>query len=369
MAAFDYRPIARTVFGPGEFSRLGDLAAGLGGKRALIVSDPGIVQAGFTNQALRHLMPADVQAFLFDGVEENPTDRTVAAGAAFAAEKEVDLIIGLGGGSSVDCAKGINFVLTNGGRMQDYRGYGKAAKPLLPLIAVPTTAGTGSEAQSYALVSDAETHQKMACGDPKAAPAITLLDPELTVSMPRVVTAQSGIDAFTHAVETWVTKKRNAVSALYSQEAFRLLDGNLEAVLRDPENMEARAAMQLGAYWAGAAIEASMLGAAHSCANPLTARYGVVHGEAVGMMLPAVIRFNARAVGDLYDQWGGAEALAARVESLLAVADLPVKLRERGVEDAALPELAEQAAAQWTARFNPRPVGASEFLEIYRCVY
>ena len=174
-----------------------------------------------------------------------------------------DLIVGLGGGSSMDTAKGCNFILTNGGRMQDYWGVGKATKPMLPLIAVPTTAGTGSECQSFALIADEETHQKMACGDPKAAPRVAILDPLLTVTQPRRVAACTGIDAIAHAMETAVTKKRNELSWLYSREAFRLTAGNLDRVLQQPANLEARAAMQLGAAFAGTAIENSMLGAAH----------------------------------------------------------------------------------------------------------
>jgi alcohol dehydrogenase len=270
----------------------------------------------------------------------------------------------------MDTAKGTNFILTNGGEMKDYWGVDKAAKPMLPLIAVPTTAGTGSEAQSFALISDPNTHQKMACGDPKAAAAAAILDPELTLTQPAAVTAHTGIDAVSHALETWVTNRRNALSQMYSREAWRLLSGSFELVLKNPSDLEARAAMLLGANFAGSAIEASMLGAAHSCANPLTARRDVVHGSAVGLMLPAVIRFNAKTVGALYEELepGGAEAIASRVESMLELAGLPARLTEYNIAEADLPELAKEAGRQWTARFNPRPVDSADLLEIYRCV-
>src|ERR1043166_1007391 len=165
------------------------------------------------------------------------------AGRAFCADSSIDSLIGLGGGSSMDSAKAINFLLTNGGTMRDYWGYGKTHASMLPMIAVPTTAGTGSEAQSYALISDAETHAKMACGDPKAAFRVALLDPALTVSQPRSITATSGFDAMAHAVETYVTTKRNPISELFSREAWRLLEPNYERVLRRPDDLEARAAM------------------------------------------------------------------------------------------------------------------------------
>jgi alcohol dehydrogenase len=168
--------------------------------------------------------------------------------------------------------------------MRDYWGVGKANKPMLPLLAVPTTAGTGSECQSFALIADEKTHQKMACGDPKAAPSVAILDPLLTLRQPRSVAACTGIDAIAHAVETAVTKKRNELSWLYSREAFRLTISNLEHVLQRPDNLESRAAMQLGAAYAGTAIENSMLGAVHSAANPRPHTLALSM-DAVGMML------------------------------------------------------------------------------------
>src|SRR5262245_51068425 len=171
---------------------------------------------------------------------------------------------------------------------------------MLPSIGVPTTAGTGSEAQSYALIADEKTHLKMACGDRKAASKAAILDPEVTVSQPAAVTAVTGIDALTHAVESYVCTRRNAVSTVFSREAWRLLEGTFEKVLRAPGDLAARARMQLGANLAGLAIENAMLGAAHAGANPLTAHYGLAHGTAVGILLPHVIRFNVPAAGALY---------------------------------------------------------------------
>jgi alcohol dehydrogenase len=243
---------------------------------------------------------------------------------------------------------------------------------MLPLIAVPTTAGTGSECQSFALISDEVTHVKMACGDTKAAAKIALLDPDLTVSQPPYVTAVTGIDALAHALETAVTKKRSPLSTTYSRQSFRFIQRSFERVLKNPHDLEARGLMQLGAAFAGLAIENSMLGAAHSCANPLTAHFDVVHGAAVGLMLPAVIRFNSHTVNGLYDDLAGgrngAESLASRVEEMMQRASLPTRLNEHGVTTDALPELAREAAQQWTARFNPRPVAENDFLEIFRCV-
>jgi alcohol dehydrogenase len=273
----------------------------------------------------------------------------------------------------MDTAKGCNFLLTNGGRMLDYWGVGKAAKPMLPFIAIPTTAGTGSECQSFALIADLETHQKMACGDPKAAARIAILDPALTLSQPPRVAACTGLDALSHALETSVTKKRNALSLAYSREALRLCLTALPRVLQNGGDLEARSGMLLGAALGGLAIENSMLGAAHPAANPLTAHFHLPHGQAVGLMLPAVIRFNSAdpETARLYDESCETKAagLAARVEWLLNLAGMPRSLAECSVTPASFPMLAAEAARQWTASFNPRPVGEKDFVQMFESAF
>src|SRR5215213_5188931 len=281
MESFDFQSRPRVVFGYGSIARLGALARELGFRRSLLVADRGLMDSGYVEEAARLLRVAGVEVEAFHDFEADPDTRMVEAGRAFSAGLKIDSIIGLGGGSSLDCAKGINFLLTNGGRVQDYRGYGKTTRPLLPMIGVPTTAGTGSEAQSYALISDERTHAKMACGDASAAFRVALLDPELTLSVPRGVAASAGFDAIAHAVETYVSTRRNLLSEIFSREAWRLLEGAYERSLAEAQDVEARGRMLLGAHLAGAAIENSMLGAAHACANPLTARYGAEHGAAL----------------------------------------------------------------------------------------
>jgi alcohol dehydrogenase len=335
-----------------------------------------LLAAGHVARARQALEAAGVESLPFHDFDHDPDSDMVARGAALAAGAGVDSLVGLGGGSSLDCAKGVNFVLTNGGTMADYWGYGKAAKPLLPMIGVPTTAGTGSEAQCYALVSDPLSHAKMACGDPTAAFRVAILDPELTLSLPRAVTAAAGYDALSHAVESYATTRRNAVSELFAREAWRLLESHFERVLGRPDDLEARGAMLLGAHWAGVAIEASMLGATHACANPLTARYGTLHGVAIALLLPQVVRWNGGAADGHYAELlaaagratgaDPAAALANRLEELARAAGLPRGLRNAGVRQADLPALADEAAQQWTGRFNPRPFDAGAALELYR---
>jgi alcohol dehydrogenase len=382
ISPFDHQPRTRLVFGPNSLDRLGELAAELGGERVLVVTDPGIVAAGHLERSRRALEAARRQVAVYDRVRENPTTQDVGHCVACAREFRADLLIGLGGGSSLDTAKGCNFILTNGGQMRDYWGIGKATRPMLPLIAIPTTAGTGSECQSAALIADEQTHQKMACLDPKAAARIAILDPALTLSQPRRVAAVTGIDALAHAVETAVTRRRNPLSLMYSHEAFKLCVRSLADVLARPDDLDARGRMLLGAALAGTAIENSMLGAAHSAANPLTAHFNVVHGEAVGIMLPHVVRFNTgqsealsayaelasapeiACASDGVDS--AAAALIARLESLLNLAGVARSLADYGVTPEAVPDLAEEASRQWTAQFNPRLITADDFSLLYQ---
>ncbi|MCA9134381.1 MAG: iron-containing alcohol dehydrogenase, partial [Planctomycetales bacterium] len=370
MESIDFQPRTRLVFGPQSIDRVGELGRELAASRALVVSDPGVVSAGHFQRGVDALRQAGIAVEAFHGVHENPSTDDVAAGVQVAQQVQPDLLVAIGGGSSMDCAKGINFLYCCGGRMEDYWGVGKATADMLPLLAVPTTAGTGSEAQSFALISQAETHVKMACGDPRAACRIAVLDPELTVTQPPRITALTGIDALSHALESYVTKRRNALSVCYSRQAWLLLTGGFPRVLQDPQDIEARGQVQLGAFFAGLAIETSMLGAAHALANPLTARFGVTHGQAVGMMLPSVIEFNGPQVGQWYrDLWSdvastelGQQAareevtasLAEYVKRLVALAGLETELERLGVVAEAVDQLAADATTQWTGTFNPR---------------
>jgi alcohol dehydrogenase len=284
----------------------------------------------------------------------------------------------------MDCAKGINFLVSRGGRMEDHKGRGRSGPPMLASIAVPTTAGTGSETQSFALITDAATGMKMACGDPAAAFRVAILDVNLTLTQPARVAAMTGVDAVAHAVESFVSTAATPASRMLAREAWRLLAANLPTVLtshgaaqaRVAGHSDARAAVQLGAAWAGLAIENSMLGAAHALANPLTAAHGTVHGQAVGLALPHVVRFNAPAVEHAYGELlavagiaapdGQATAtLASWLDDLLATAGLGRSLSEVGIAAPDIPALATAAATQWTGGFNPRPVTVADLTSLY----
>lgn len=364
MTPFDHTPRTRLVFGPGAIHNAGQLARELGFRRTLIVADHGMHKAGHIATVLSSLAGEGIESSPWSNFDANPDSAMVEAGRDFAAKFHADSLIGLGGGSSMDCAKAINFVLTNGGRIQDYRGHGLAKKPLLPMIGIPTTTGTGSEAQSYALISDAGTHVKMAIGNDDAAFRVAILDPETTTTQPIAVRALAGYDAISHAVETFVTNKRNAVSLCYSREAWRLLNRSFVRTITHYEDLLALADMQMGAWFAGCAIENSMLGATHALANPLTAEYGIPHGQAIAVMLPHVVAWNGMPeYGELHPE------LPVRLRELAEAAGLEQKLSQLGVDRDRLSELALAAGEQWTGRFNPRPFDSTAALELYRCAW
>ena len=374
--AFEFRAATRLVVGRNAITQLGQLARELGATRALVVSDPGVGRAGHTAAGLDALAASGIATAVFDQFGENPTTAQVEAGTAEARGFRPDLIVGLGGGSSMDCAKGINFLMSCGGRMHDYHGRGKATGPMLPSIAVPTTAGTGSETQSFALITDAATGMKMACGDPRAAFSIAILDVHLTLTQPVRVAALTGIDAVSHAVESHVSRAATPASRIFSREAWRLLANNLPRVFADGTDVAAREAVQLGAAWAGLAIENAMLGAAHALANPLTAAHRVVHGQAVGLMLPHVVRFNAASCGTPYAELlhdigidaapeAAGDELATWLSRLLAASGLHTTLSALGIPTPDGPALAAAAATQWTGGFNPRQASIDDFARLY----
>jgi len=373
---YEFLAPTRLVVGAGSLARLGALAADLGARRVLVVSDHGVEHAGHTAVGVRSLEAAGITVERFADFAENPGTGAVEAGTAVARVFCPDLLVGLGGGSSMDCAKGINFLLCCGGRMQDYRGRHTATAPLLPTIAVPTTAGTGSETQSFDLITDDATGMKMACGDPRAAFRVAILDVTLTLTQPARVTALTGIDALSHAVESHVSRAATPASRVFSRAAFALLAHGLPRVFTDPADVAARSDVQLGAAWAGLAIENAMLGAAHALANPLTAAHHVVHGQAVGLMLPHVVRFNATAGAAGYGELAAAipgpatdappaERLAIWLETIVGRSGLARSLGALGLATADIPSLAAAAAGQWTAGFNPRPVAAADLSLLY----
>ena len=382
---FSGSPNNKVLFGEGCLDQLLAVLNEKKIKKLLLVTDSGIKKAGHVNKVLELLTQAGIEWILFDEVKENPTSADVEKCVLAVDGQHCELIIGLGGGSSLDTAKACNFVLSGGGKMQDYRGIGKANFDMLPLVAIPTTSGTGSECQSFALIVDETTGQKMACGDQGAVAETVILDPCLTVTQPEKVTAHTAIDALVHSLETAVCVKRNDISEKYAFEAFKLIVTNLPVVLKDPNNVTARGRMQLAAAYAGVAIENSMLGAAHAMANPLTAAVGMTHGQAVGMMISGVIQFNSRnpEVAHIYRDlavYGGVvdkddslavalKKLLLTVKEMLISTEIQNSIKDYGVQQDNLKVLSQEAAKQWTGTFNPVHMEESDFFNLYQANY
>jgi alcohol dehydrogenase len=379
MPAFDFALRTRVVFGDDVFLRLGDFARELGFARTLVVADAGILATGLVQRAADLLGAAGIAAHGFHRFDGNLDSAMVEAGRAHAASRDIDSIVALGGGSSLDCAKAINVLLSNGGSIRDSGSDRKAARRMLPSLAVVTTAGTGSEARSRVMVCDVESREQIAWGDPGAAFRLALLDPQLTITQPRSVTAIAGYDAIAHAVESFVTTRRSEVSELFARDAWRRLNRCYERVLAVPNDVKARGAMLWGAHQAGIAVEHSALGAAHACARPLAARYGTTHGIAVAVMLPHVVRWNGRLVADQYADLlraagrdGGPDPgarLAERLEALARAGELPRTLRDLGARREDFTALAADATTQSSGASNPRPFDADAALTLYEQAY
>ncbi len=373
MKSFDTQLTQRVIYGENCIEKLAEYTIALGGSRVLIVTDPGIQEAGILNKAKTALNSEKIPCYVFSDVDPNPTTKHVDAAVQYAKTNlPIDLIIGLGGGSAMDTAKGANFLLTNQGKMEDYWGTNKATKPMLPSIGIPTTIGTGSEAQSYAIIAQEDTHVKMACGDKKAQFRTVLLDPTFIASLPIDIAATTGMDAIAHAIESYVSTRRNPMSQMFSLQAWKLLNQHYKPAI-EQQNDISRGKMLFGAYLAGLAIENSMLGAAHACANPLTTRYGITHGIAVALMLPHVIRFNQSVAGELYGEIYTVGILSDRIEELKRIGNLPNTVQECHVQNnintTDIPTLAKEAASQWTAQFNPRTLQRRDYIDLYKLIF
>jgi len=355
-------------YGAGKVSELGSLLRSINASKILIVTDRGIVASGIVKKCTDAIMSEHIRFSLFDGVEPNPTTDSVEKGLTLVKHKSIDAIVAVGGGSSIDAAKAINVLLANGGQVPDYHGFNQIKKNGLPLIAIPTTAGSGSEMTSYILISDAETHQKIVCSDPKIIPDIAILDPTLTLSLPPAVTIETGVDALSNGIESYVSNAANSYSELFSLRATEIIAQNIMRVYQEPSNLDARGQMLIGSNIGGLAVHLSSIGAAHSMANPLTKHFNITHGIAVGMVLPYVMLFNTPSQPKKYKQIALALGVkseegeddrsvgrkgAVKLRSLLDQLSLPNNLLKMGVNEDLIPTMAQEALAQLSIDYNP----------------
>lgn len=292
MATTGYFIPSVNLQGAGSVGELGERVKTLGGRRVLIVTDAGIVQVGIAAKVQKIIENAGVEALIFDGSEPNPTDLNVNAGFKMYQEQGCDSLVSLGGGSSHDCAKGIGLLASNGGKIHDYEGIDKSTNPMVPFIAVNTTAGTASEMTRFCIITDTSRKVKMAIVDWRVTPAVSINDPELMVGMPPALTAATGMDALTHAVEAYVSTAANPLTDSAALMAIRLISKYLPLAVANGSNMEAREKMAYAEFLAGMAFNNASLGYVHAMAHQLGGFYNLPHGVCNAILLPHVCEFN-----------------------------------------------------------------------------
>lgn len=381
---FSFTGARKIVFGCGTFDRLADHVRELGGRRPLVVLDRNLSQAGFRERAVEVLDRGSLKAEVFDRVEPEPLLELADDGAEAARNGACDIVIGIGGGSAMDVAKAVAVLLPNRGRALDYLGLNKVPGAGLPTIMVPTTAGTGSEVTFTAVFLRKDLSKKEGMNSPYLYPALALLDPNLTLSLPPQPTAATGIDALCHAIESFTSVNASPMSGMLSLEAIRLIAKNLRTCVHNGRDLEARERMLLGSLYAGLGLANAGVGAAHSLSYPLGGRYGISHGIANTLMLPRVMDFNvpsaqekfalvAKAMGESTEGLPLREAayLAVdAVESLIEDCGIFATLRELGVTEEDFPELARIAlTVVRPLENNPRKVTFEDALEMYRAAY
>lgn len=367
LTSFSYQNPTAIEFGWGSLARLPELVNSVGGRRALVVGDPGVVKAGLVDRVLAAL-GGSVPVTTFTDVESDPDARSVDAGVQLARSKECDVIVGIGGGSAMDVAKVIGVMLTNPGNIRDYNGMGKIGQPGAPVIAIPTTSGTGSELTIWSVLSDKEKKTKFGVGSVLNCARIALLDPELTMSLPPAITAATGIDALTHALESYVNTATQPISEAMSEQSMALIARSLRLAVAQPGNKEARADMLLASTIAAMAFNSTRLGLAHAFAMPLGSRFHIPHGLANAIMLPAVMRFNlpgnlakfariAQIFGERTDGLSlreAAERSVIAIEQLQADIGITAKLGDFHMTEADLHDVAAEAMLSGNVAVNPR---------------
>ncbi|MDQ4489492.1 iron-containing alcohol dehydrogenase [Sinomonas sp. ASV486] len=372
--------------GAGAIRELGETVQDLGAARPLVVTDPFMKESGTVDAALESLRGAGLETALYAESVPDPTTDSLESGLAAVREHGADLLVGFGGGSSIDTAKALGFLALNDGPMRNYKAPRNNTGPALPVLAVPTTAGTGSEATQFTIISDSETDEKMLCTGPSFLPIAAIVDYELTLSMPGRLSADTGVDALTHAIEAYVSRRANPFSDGFALSAMTAIGANLREVYKDGSNRQAREAMMLAATQAGIAFSNSSVALVHGMSRPIGAHFHVAHGLANAMLFPAVTEFSvsgaearyadcARALGVAGEVDGDAAAALALVAELKALnEDLAVPTpKSRGISrddwERAVPVMAQQALASGSPANNPVVPSASEIEELYSAIY
>lgn len=372
--------------GGGALNEVGALLAELGAARPLIVTDKFMLTTGSVERLSQSIQQSGLEGAIFSGVVPDPTTASLQDGVHAVQTHRADVIVGLGGGSAIDTAKALGLLSQQGGHMRDFKAPRNNNGPALPVVAIPTTAGSGSEATQFSVITDSETHEKMLCPGISFLPVAAVIDYELTLSMPRRLTADTGIDALTHAIEAYVSRKANPFSDSFALAAVRTIGGNLRRVYVDGSDAEAREAMMLASTQAGIAFSNSSVALVHGMSRPIGAHFQVAHGLANAMLFPSVTGFSvsaaegkyadcARALGVATEEDSdqlAAEALVFELHALNSDLEVPTPQAfgiDRNVWEEMIPLMAEQALSSGSPGNNPLIPDAEQIQGIYREIY
>jgi alcohol dehydrogenase class IV len=378
MEAYRFVMNTEIVYGVGASEKVGAIAQELGKKKALVISDPGVVHAGLLDPVLGYLKAKNIGADVYDDIEQSSSIDSVDKGAALIREKGYDVIVAIGGGSAVDSGKAMGLVAANGGVCRDYAGSNKAKLPAVDVIALPTTAGTSAEVTDVAVIADREKNARLGLRSPFVPPRIAIIDPLLTLSMPAHVTASTGMDALSHAIESYtntITKEPTEVTAL---EAIRIIGANLPAAVANGKNLDARERMCMACVLIGIAYRNTRLGILHAITGPFCGYYEVAHGVANSVLLPHVMRFNMhgnyKKFADIAEALGVstynkntrqlAESAADAVQRLLLDVGLPETFKGMNLDRSLLPQIAEEGVKSGNITINPRSAKAEDLAAI-----
>lgn len=371
-----------SYFGPGARKEIAGEVKRLGFKKALVVTDKGLMKFGVAKMVLDVLDANSIPYEIFDDVKPNPTVTNVKQGIEACRQAGADFIIAIGGGSAMDTAKGIGIVCNNPefSDIVSLEGVADTKKKSLPIIALPTTAGTAAETTINYVIIDEEKQKKMVCVDPNDIPAVAIVDAELMYSLPKSLTAATGMDAMTHAIEGYITKAAWEMSDMFEIKAIEMIHRYLPIAVEQPQNPEGRNGMAVAQYIAGMAFSNVGLGVDHGMAHPLSALHDVPHGVACAMLLPVVMRFNAPAAKEKYVEIAKAcnaykdgmtvdeavDAACTAIENLSKLVGIPQHLTELGITEDDIPALAEQAISDVCTPGNPREVTKEDIIALYK---
>ncbi|WNG81646.1 iron-containing alcohol dehydrogenase [Mycobacterium sp. ITM-2016-00316] len=368
------------VFGIDSMAEAAHAALRLGGQRPLLVTDPGLIEAGWVDELVDHLRDQGVQAQVWSALTPNPKDHEITAGHEFYRSRGCDVLIALGGGSVIDAAKGIAILAANGGDILDYAGVDKATMPIPPLVVLPSTSGTGADVSQFCIVTDTTRNTKITILGRALVPDITVIDPRLLTTMPEWLNAATGLDALTHGIEAFVSLGHNQLTDHHALRAVVMVTENLVTTIEQPREMSARVLMAQAALEAGLAFTNAILGAAHAMSHQVGGLLDLPHGVINGVLLPHVVRFNAEAdpapFAVIAANLGIADTRAPELESALALADhlqqlaqkvgVPRGLADLGVHDTDVPVLARNAMADACITTNPRAADEAQLQALFR---